>query len=45
VIINHFSYLNNGPKVKDLLFEHGGEGRVKGSNLHTCTLSLWAYMA
>ncbi len=22
---NHFTYLNNGPMVKDLLFEHGGK--------------------
>jgi hypothetical protein len=44
-MINHFSYLNSGPMVKDLLFKHGVERKVKGSNLHTCTLSLWAYMA
>jgi hypothetical protein len=24
-MINHFTYLNNGPMVKDFFFKHGGE--------------------
>jgi hypothetical protein len=25
--------------IKELMFKHGGEGRLTGSNLHICTLS------